>query len=130
MCRSTADIAAERASTTALAQYDDDWLQRSRLLVGDSGLARLQAANVLVVGLGGVGGFCAEFLCRAGVGAMTIVDGDEVDPTNRNRQLLALRSTQAMPKSRVLAERLLDINPDLKLTEVQVICALERVQRI
>jgi tRNA A37 threonylcarbamoyladenosine dehydratase len=88
--------------------------------VGDDGLARLQNINVLIVGLGGVGGFAAEFLCRAGVGAMTIVDGDEVDPSNRNRQVLALRSTQGHPKARVLAQRLLDINPALKLTEVQV----------
>ena len=124
LCRSSAELATEQASTSTAAQPDDDWLQRSRLLVGDSGLARLEAANVLVVGLGGVGGFCAEFLCRAGIGAMTIVDGDEVDPTNRNRQLLALRSTQSMPKSRVLAERLLDINPALNLTEVQV-CDLQ-----
>jgi tRNA A37 threonylcarbamoyladenosine dehydratase len=95
-------------------------LARSRLLVGDDSLVRLKHTNVLIVGLGGVGGFAAEFLCRAGVGAMTIVDGDEVDSSNRNRQLLALKSTQGQPKARVLAQRLLDINPALQLTEMQV----------
>ena len=70
-----------------------DWLQRSELLVKKEGLETLKNAKVLVVGLGGVGSFAAEFLARAGVGNMTIVDGDIVDITNINRQLPALHSS-------------------------------------
>lgn len=64
---------------------DKHWMQRTRLLVGDKGIDILQNAHVLVVGLGGVGSYAAEALCRAGIGTLTIVDGDVVDPTNRNR---------------------------------------------
>jgi tRNA A37 threonylcarbamoyladenosine dehydratase len=74
---------------------------------------------VLVAGLGGVGAYAAEQLVRAGVGQLTVVDGDKVNPTNRNRQLPALISTTGRPKTEVMAERLLDINPDLKLTVIQ-----------
>ena len=72
---------------------DKYWLERTELLVKEKGLEKLKKANVLVVGLGGVGSFAAEFLARAGVGNMTIVDGDTVDITNINRQLPALHST-------------------------------------
>jgi tRNA A37 threonylcarbamoyladenosine dehydratase len=92
---------------------DGDWLSRTRLLVGDDSLARLARMHVLVVGLGGVGGNATEWLVRGGIGHITIVDGDVVDPTNRNRQLIALRSTQEEPKAHALAKRLLDINPQL-----------------
>jgi tRNA A37 threonylcarbamoyladenosine dehydratase len=74
---------------------------------------------VLVVGLGGVGAWTAEMICRAGVGSMTIVDGDNVHPTNRNRQLPALKSTEGMAKAEVMGQRLLDINPDIRLTVIQ-----------
>ena len=91
------------------------WLQRTDLLVGTDSLNRLQAMHVLVVGLGGVGAYAAECLCRAGVGEMTIVDADCVEETNLNRQLLALTTTIGRPKTDVMAERLLQINPELKL---------------
>jgi tRNA A37 threonylcarbamoyladenosine dehydratase len=94
---------------------DLSWLSRSELLVGKSGIDKLQKAHVLVVGLGGVGSFAAEFICRSGVGEMTIVDGDVVDPSNRNRQLPALFTTHGVSKAEWMAERLLAINPDLKL---------------
>ena len=68
-----------------------------------------------MVGLGGVGAYAAEQLARAGIGRMTIVDGDVVNVTNRNRQLLALGSTQGRPKAEVMAERIRDINPDIEL---------------
>jgi tRNA A37 threonylcarbamoyladenosine dehydratase len=74
---------------------------------------------VLVVGLGGVGSWAAEMICRAGVGSMTIVDGDNVHPTNRNRQLPALKSTEGLAKAEVMGQRILDINPDIKLTVIQ-----------
>ncbi|MXV52237.1 tRNA threonylcarbamoyladenosine dehydratase [Pedobacter sp. HMF7647] len=94
---------------------DLSWLSRSALLVGNEGIEKLQKNHVLVVGLGGVGSFAAEFVCRAGVGEMTIVDGDIVDPSNRNRQLPALATNHGVEKAEIMAERLLAINPDLKL---------------
>jgi tRNA A37 threonylcarbamoyladenosine dehydratase len=95
-----------------------NWLERTHILLGDEKLAKLQNAHVLVVGLGGVGAYAAEQIARAGVGQMTIVDGDIVQPSNRNRQLPALFSTQGMAKAEVVSRRLLDINPELKLTVV------------
>ena len=75
-----------------------DWLSRTELLLGADRLDKLKASNVLVVGLGGVGAYAAEMICRAGVGKMTIVDGDTIHTTNRNRQLLALGSTEGRAK--------------------------------
>lgn len=98
---------------------ETDWQARTRLLVGDDNIEKLRNANILVAGLGGVGAYAAEQLVRAGIGSMTIVDGDIVHLTNRNRQLPALVSTTGRPKTEVMQERLLDINPDLKLTLVQ-----------
>ena len=92
-------------------------------MVGDGGeekMERLQQAHVLVVGLGGVGAYAAEMICRAGVGRMTIVDADTVQPTNINRQLPALHSTMGREKAEVLAVRFKDINPDIQLTVLPV----------
>jgi hypothetical protein len=126
------------------AQAVPAWLQRTDLLVGAGNIAKLRDTRVLLVGLGGVGSFAAEFLCRAGempsppagsqragqqrlrpvtapaprpagVGHMTIVDGDVVDVSNKNRQLPALTSTVGVSKAQVMAQRLLDINPELDL---------------
>lgn len=94
---------------------DLSWLSRSSLLVGEDNVALLNSKHVLVVGLGGVGSFAAEFIARAGVGEMTIVDGDVVDPTNRNRQLPALATNHGVSKADIMAERLTAINPDIKL---------------
>lgn len=91
----------------------EDWLIRERMLIGDLAVKTLNNSHVLVVGLGGVGGFAAECLCRAGVGHLTIVDGDEVEPSNKNRQLVALDSSKGKNKAMVLRDRLLDINPQL-----------------
>lgn len=88
---------------------------RTQLLLGEAQLEKLINSHVLVVGLGGVGGIAAEMIARAGVGKMTIVDADTVDPTNRNRQIPALYSTEGKVKAEVLAQRLLDINPELNL---------------
>lgn len=95
-----------------------DWLERTELLIGKEQLVKLSKSNVLVVGLGGVGSYAAEFICRAGVGKMTIIDGDTVDPTNKNRQLPALNSTIGKSKASVMAARFLDINPELDLTVI------------
>ncbi|MFI3320572.1 MAG: tRNA threonylcarbamoyladenosine dehydratase [Rikenellaceae bacterium] len=95
-----------------------EWLERTSLLLGEEKLATLRGANVLVVGLGGVGAYAAEMVARAGVGQMTIADADTVNVTNINRQLVALHSTVGRPKSEILAARLRDINPDINLTIV------------
>lgn len=92
-----------------------DWKERTRMLLGDAGLDRLSSARVLVVGVGGVGGYACEMLVRSGVGGLVIVDSDEVGESNINRQLLALHSTVGRPKVEVLKDRLMDINPELDL---------------
>lgn len=96
----------------------EKWLERTSLLLGDEKLGRLRNANVLVVGLGGVGAYAAEMIARAGVGRMTIADADVVSESNINRQLIALHSTVNRPKTEVMAERLRDINPKIELTIV------------
>ncbi len=95
-----------------------DWMQRTELLLGEENMRRLAQAHVLVVGLGGVGAYAAEMICRAGVGRMTVADADEVSVSNINRQLVALHSTVGRSKAEVLAERLRDINPEIELTVV------------
>ena len=95
-----------------------DWMQRTELLLGEDNMRRIAEAHVLVVGLGGVGAYAAEMICRAGVGRMTIADADEVSASNINRQLVALHSTVGRSKAEVLSERLRDINPEVELTVV------------
>lgn len=95
-----------------------NWLERTELLFGADKLQKLKSAHVLVVGLGGVGAYAAEQLCRAGVRNMTIVDGDVVEPSNRNRQLPALISNTGKPKAEIMAARFRDINPEINLTVV------------
>src|SRR5665811_37619 len=95
-----------------------DWLSRTEILIGKEGIDKLKASNVLVVGLGGVGAYAAEMICRAGIGKMTIVDGDTIHTSNRNRQLLALQSTEGTAKTIVMGQRLKDINPGLDLTVI------------
>ena len=107
-----------------------EWTERAELLFKAEGLQKLQNANVLVVGLGGVGSFAAEFLARVGVGNLTIVDGDVEDITNINRQLPALHSTVGQPKVTVVGDRLMDINPALNLTRVQEFLSPERALEI
>ena len=102
------------------------WLERTELLVKPEGLAKLQKAHVLIVGLGGVGSYAAEFVARAGVGSLTIVDADTVSLTNINRQLPALHSTIGQEKTAVMAARLRDINPDLNLTVLAEFLSPER----
>jgi tRNA threonylcarbamoyladenosine dehydratase len=95
-----------------------EWLERTELLLGTQKIEKLKNSNVLVVGLGGVGAYAAEQLCRAGIGKLTIVDGDVVETSNRNRQLPALISTTGQPKAEILAKRFHDINPEVELTVV------------
>ncbi|HPT12369.1 MAG TPA: ThiF family adenylyltransferase, partial [Bacteroidales bacterium] len=93
----------------------DEWLSRAEMVLGEEALLRLKNAHVLVAGLGGVGSWAAEMICRSGVGRMTIIDGDIVSPGNINRQLPALTSTIGRRKAEVMGERLKDINPEIQL---------------
>jgi len=106
------------------------WLARTELLVGKEKLDNLGKCHVLVAGLGGVGGYAAEAICRAGVGEMTIVDSDVVHPSNRNRQLLALKSTEDNEKADLMAARLMDINPDLVLHPVTTYLKDEKIPEL
>ncbi|MEO8769145.1 MAG: tRNA threonylcarbamoyladenosine dehydratase [Ferruginibacter sp.] len=109
---------------------DTSWLSRTTLLVGEEKLAKLTHAHVMIIGMGGVGSFAAEFICRSGVGKMTIIDGDVVDPTNRNRQLPALATNHGQPKADIMAERLLAINPELALTVIKEFINPEMVEQL
>lgn len=91
------------------------WNERSILLLGESKIEKLQQSHVLVAGLGGVGAYVAELLCRAGVGKLSIVDADVVNVSNLNRQLLALHSSIGKPKALLMKQRLLDINPNVEI---------------
>jgi tRNA threonylcarbamoyladenosine dehydratase len=93
----------------------EHWLSRTELLIGKENLDKLANSHVLVAGLGGVGGYAAEQLCRTGIGELTLIDGDVVNPSNRNRQIIALSSNTGQSKATLMAHRLLDINPDIKL---------------
>ncbi len=98
---------------------DLSWLSRTELLIGKNALQTLAQSHIMVVGLGGVGSYAAEFIARSGVGKMTIIDGDVVDPTNRNRQLPALATNHGQYKANIMAERLKAINPELELHVVK-----------
>ena len=108
----------------------EQWLERTELLIGEKKIDVLQNAHVLIVGLGGIGSYAAEFIARAGVGTMTIIDGDVFDPTNKNRQLTALDSTIGRNKAVVLGERLRDINPEITLHVLEEFVEPERVWEI
>lgn len=106
------------------------WNTRTELLLGAERLDGLSKSHVLVVGLGGVGAYAAELICRAGIGQMTLVDADTVSESNLNRQLPALHSTIGRPKADVVAGRLLDINPELKLTVLNEFLRDERTEEV
>lgn len=108
----------------------DAWLERTSLLIGQEAVNTLKASKVLIVGLGGVGSFAAEFLGRSGIGSMTLVDGDCVDISNKNRQLIALDSTLGLPKTEVMARRLSDINKDIKLSLISHFQEPEDMQKL
>ncbi len=106
------------------------WLQRSEVLVGSENLEKLKNSHVLVAGLGGIGSFAAEYIARAGVGQMTIIDGDVVEASNRNRQLPALISTEGQSKAQLMAARLKDINADLQLHVFETYLVEDKIQEI
>ncbi len=92
----------------------EDWRARTELIIGPAAIAALERSRVVVVGLGGVGSWCAEALARAGVGALDLVDSDVVSLTNINRQLVADTTTLGQPKAEVAARRVLAINPECR----------------
>jgi len=108
----------------------EHWLSRTELLIGPEKIARLATSHVLVAGLGGVGGYAAEQLCRAGIGELTLIDGDRIVPTNRNRQVIALISNDGLPKAEVMAKRLTDINPAIKLNIMQEYIKEDRFETV
>ena len=95
------------------------WQERTAMLVGEEMLEHFRKSTVAVIGVGGVGGYAAEMIVRAGIGHLIILDSDDASMTNKNRQLLALDSTIGKPKCDVLAERLKDINPELDLIVIK-----------
>lgn len=107
---------------------DISWLSRTSLLIGEDNLQLLTQKHVMVVGLGGVGSFAAEFIARSGIGKMTIIDGDVVDPTNRNRQLPALATNHGVSKALIMEERLKAINPELDIHVVKSFVNPEMVE--
>lgn len=104
---------------------EKNFKMRTGLIIGEEGLEKLNKSNVIIFGVGGVGSFACEALARAGVGNITIVDFDDVDITNINRQLPALHSTVGRLKVDVMRERLLDINPDLNIKTIQKVYSKE-----
>lgn len=105
-------------------------LERSVPLLGREGIEKLNNSSVIVFGVGGVGSWCAEALARCGVGKITVVDGDTVSETNRNRQLVALSSTVGKSKPSVCVERLKDINPNGEFISVELFYSAETVNEI
>lgn len=102
-----------------------DWLMRQEMLIGKEACKKLKNSTVAVIGLGGVGGACAEALCRCGVGRLILVDHDTVDITNINRQIIALKSTVGMNKTDATANRLCDINPDCEIVKLNLFYSAE-----
>ncbi len=108
----------------------EEWFSRTELLLGKDRLNYLKSKHVLIAGVGGVGAYAAEMICRTGIGRITIVDGDIVQPSNINRQLIALHSTVGNIKVNILRDRLLDINPDLNLTTINTFLQDERIPEL
>lgn len=101
--------------------------ERTKILVSAKGLEKLETANIFIAGCGGVGSFVIEALARAGVGKLTIIDMDIVDPSNINRQLIALHSTIGKPKVEIMRERILDINPKCQVNATQTFINSENI---
>lgn len=113
-----------------LSKPHTDWQERTVQLLGKERHARLERAHVLVAGMGGVGAMAAEMICRSGIGSMTIIDGDTIQPGNLNRQLPATHKTLYRPKAEVMGERLLEINPGLHLTVLNEFIREDRIPEL
>lgn len=104
--------------------------ERTEILIGEAGLQCLKQAHVSIIGLGGVGGYVAEALARAGVGKLTLVDYDVISESNINRQIIALYSTLGQEKTQVTAKRLRDIQPDIAVRETKLFVRAENVEEV
>lgn len=109
---------------------DNRWNDRTRTLLGDHAVDRLAKSRVLIVGAGGVGGYAAEMLARSGVGHLTLIDADNVDITNINRQIIATRSSVGLPKTELFISRFRDINPDISVKGMQTFLTSDNVAEI
>lgn len=109
---------------------EERWDDRTYRLLGEEGCERLRSARVLVVGVGGVGGYAAEILIRSGIGHLTIIDADDVSATNINRQLIALRSTVGQSKVELFRSRFIDINPDADVKAIRLYLTPDNVAEI
>lgn len=107
-----------------------DIFQRTKLLIGDAGLAKLNASRVAVIGLGGVGSHAAEALARAGIGSFLLIDFDVVNPTNLNRQLIALQSSIGIPKTELMKTRINSINPAARVQIKNEFCSQENRENL
>ena len=107
-----------------------EWQSRTELVLGSVAVEKLAGSHVMIAGLGGVGAYVAEMLGRSGVGELTIADGDVISSSNRNRQLIALKSTEGMKKTDLMEQRLIDINPGLKIHKVSEFLKDERMDEI
>ncbi len=108
----------------------DNWLERTELLLGEEKLEKLKSKNVLIVGMGGVGAYAAEMICRAGIGKMTLVDGDTINITNINRQLPALHNSIGKSKTELMKSRLKDINPEIQIKTISHFVKDDYIQEI
>ena len=109
---------------------EQNWQCRTELLIGKDGIEKLSKAHVMIAGLGGVGGYAVEQLCRAGVGNLTLIDADTIHPSNRNRQLIARKSNEFKSKVKEFNERLISINPDVQITIIEEFIEGERINEI
>lgn len=96
----------------------ENWDHRTRLLIGEENFKKLRSLKIMVAGLGGVGGYATELLCRAGIGNFILIDNDVVQPSNRNRQIIATINTENRPKTEIFFERLKAINPDVNVVTI------------
>ena len=116
------------AMTNGSGQQPEPWNERTLRLIGVDGVGRLEKSSVLIVGLGGVGGYAAEMLLRAGVGHLTLLDGDTVAPSNLNRQIIATTKNIGSPKAIMFAERFHEINPEARIDCLQTYLEPENVK--
>lgn len=108
----------------------ESWKERTELLLGNEKAQILTEKHIVIFGLGGVGAYAAEALCRAGIGELTIIDNDVVTESNKNRQIIALSSTIGKNKTDLIAERLLDINPQIKINKIQKYFTAETINEL
>lgn len=108
----------------------ENWQSRTELLIGNETVEKLRDKHILIVGLGGVGGYVAEMLARTGIGTLTIIDSDVVSNSNVNRQIIALNSTIGRSKVDLIYDRLIDINSEIKIIKKEVYLTFENIEEI